>query len=177
MRWCLLTWWYTSFTLGWHLSHIPQGHALPHTYLPKFKYDYYLREVGERESAPKLISPFPKAAQDTACDPVARKCALQRLHAHERKAAKCAWDMSLFFQGSFSPSSPHAAVEAKLLAIEADTKARALAGQDFKRYEFKGRRRRGKRRSCVLTLQPPLSQGPEPRGLSRLETLSVFKSH
>lgn len=80
-----------------------------------------------------------------------------------------------FFQGSFYPLCLHAAVEAKLHAIEieADTKARALAGQDFKQYEFKGRRRRG----CALRLQMPLSQGPEPRGLSRLETLSAIKSH
>lgn len=61
----------------------------------------------------------------------------------------------------------------RVVGIEADTKARALAGQDFEQYEFKSRRRRG----CALRLQMPLSQGPEPRGLSRLETLSAFKSH
>lgn len=81
-----------------------------------------------------------------------------------------------FFQGSFYSPCLRAAVEAKLHAIEieADTKARALAGQDFKQYKFKSRRRR---RDCALRLQMPLSQGPEPKGLSRLETLSAFKSH
>lgn len=94
-----------ELVLKLHFGLAPVKHLrvpCPRSRLPKFKYGYYLREVGERRGAPKLTLPFPKAAQDTACDPVARKCALQRLHARKRKAAKCAWDMSLRATGIFA---------------------------------------------------------------------------
>lgn len=58
--------------------------------------------MGERRNAAELTPPFPSAAQDTAWDPMGRKYALQRLHAHENKAAKCAWDVNLQATGLFA---------------------------------------------------------------------------
>lgn len=57
--------------------------------LTQMKAGCYLREAGERRSVPKLISPIPEDAQDTACDPMARKCALHRLHAREKLCKMC----------------------------------------------------------------------------------------